>query len=105
MVPCIFTLESTTGAPYSTSAIAARESDEQTFYTSRMADEFPEVSCPRCEQFNGRTYTAPLRLIPPGAHAWQHLCGVVHRDVTVSDTLNWPGSYPTRSRARVADVV
>jgi len=37
-------------------------------------DDFPEVSCKRCEKRNGPQYTVPLRLIPPGETAWQSLC-------------------------------
>jgi hypothetical protein len=47
-------------------------SSEHMFYALRMPDEFPPVRCPRCEQFNGITYTVPLRLVKPGTTAWQH---------------------------------
>jgi hypothetical protein len=45
-----------------------------------MADEFPPVRCPRCEQFNGTTYTVPLRLVKPAKRAWQMLCGDCFRE-------------------------
>jgi hypothetical protein len=45
-----------------------------------MSDEFPPVKCPRCQQFNGTTYTVPLRLLKPGKTAWQHLCGSCFRE-------------------------
>jgi hypothetical protein len=54
---------------------------ERLFYTYRVAEEFPEISCPRCERRNGQIYTVPLRLVPPGALAWQALCGDCFREV------------------------
>ena len=44
-------------------------------------EAFPEISCLRCERRNGPTYTVLLRLVPPGAMAWQALCADCFREV------------------------
>jgi hypothetical protein len=50
------------------------------FY-NQPVEEFPEVSCKHCSQFNGPLYTVPLRLVPAGETAWQSLCGGCFRTV------------------------
>jgi len=69
-----------------------------------VTDEFPPVSCPRCGQFNGPTYTVPLGLVKPGNTAWQHLCGDCFRDELESEPsaemLMRPIRHGGRSRRR-----
>jgi hypothetical protein len=47
------------------------------FYSVWM-EQFPDVSCPRCETW-GQLYTVPLRLVSAGGTAWQALCAECFR--------------------------
>jgi hypothetical protein len=66
------------------------------FYAVCMTDEFPPVRCPRCEQFNGITYTVPLRLVKPGKTAWQHLCGDCFRSELEAEPTDDLAMHPIR---------
>jgi hypothetical protein len=53
-----------------------------------MAEQFPDVSCPRCHEL-AQLYTVPLKLIPPTAEeAWQALCADCFR--LVLEREPWP---------------
>lgn len=53
-----------------------------------MPDQFPDVSCPRCQHLS-QLFTVPLALIPPSAdEAWQALCGECFRQVLEREP--WP---------------
>ena len=72
--------------------------------TLNAMDEFPPVRCPCCGQFNGITYTVPLRLVKPGRIPWQHLCADCFRaelEAEPSDDLAMhPIRHGERSRRR-----
>ncbi|MBV9577997.1 MAG: hypothetical protein JO057_05345 [Chloroflexi bacterium] len=65
-------------------------------------DEFPPVTCPGYGNFNGQTYTVPLRLVQPGKQAWQHLCGDCFRSELATEPsehlLMRPIRHASRSR-------
>jgi len=70
------------------------------FYTARMGDEFPPVSCPRCERFNGITYTVPLRLVQPDKTAWQILCADCFREELRAEPSDDLALHPIRHGTR-----
>jgi hypothetical protein len=69
-------------------------------YTHWVADEFPEISCPRCERRNGPTYTVPLRLVPSGTMAWQALCGDCFRSELGAEPTDDLAMHPVKHGRR-----
>jgi hypothetical protein len=62
-------------------------------------DEFPEVSCRRCERFNGLLYTVPLYL-PATETDWQSLCGDCYRAVLKAEPQPGQAMHPVRHGRR-----
>jgi hypothetical protein len=80
---------------YNPSAPTFDTQTEQPFYAS-WVERFPEISCPRCERFNGQTYTVPLKLVPPGTTAWQALCGDYFRSELGAEPTDDLAMHPVK---------